>query len=86
MGESGSGGPVCDLSNRCVFFVGENPTNFSLPHVFSAAFNVNPGDGTDNGANPGNGLPEAPYMILFPILGGALIWGVVISRRKSRPA
>jgi hypothetical protein len=80
--ETSPGGPTCNLSDPCVFYVGVNPGNFSLPHLFSAPFSVNPGDGTDDGANPGNGLPEAPVIVLFPVLAAALIGGVVLRRRR----
>jgi hypothetical protein len=80
--ETSPGGPTCNLSDQCVFYVGVNPGNFSLPHLFSSAFFVNPGDGTDDGANPGNGLPEAPIIVLFPLLAAGLIGAVVLRRRR----
>ncbi len=85
LGEPASGGPTCNLSSQCVFYLGENPTNFSLPHLWSSFFYVNPGAGTDNGANPGNGLPEVPYVLALPLLAvGILIGFALIRRRRSR--
>ena len=82
LGESPTGIPVCNLANECVFYIGTGPTNFSLSHVFSLPCYANPGDGTDNGANPGNGTPEAPYVVLFPVLAVGVIGGDMWIRRR----
>jgi hypothetical protein len=82
LSESTSSGPSCNLSNECVLYVGENPTNFSLPHLWSLPFAVNPGNGTDNGADPGNGLPEVPFTLALPVLAVAIIGGTILVRRR----
>jgi ABC-type phosphate transport system substrate-binding protein len=79
----GDQSPTCNLSDQCVLYVGENPNNFSLPHIFSASFYVNPTPG-DTGANPGNGLPEVPFIVLFPIVAMGLFGAVVMARRRKR--
>jgi phosphate transport system substrate-binding protein len=81
LNESAGGPPACDLSNQCMLYVGENPTNFSLPHVWSLAFFVHPSPG-DDGPNPGNGLPEVPYVLALPLLAAGAFGGTVLVRRR----
>jgi hypothetical protein len=55
---------TCDVTpNTCVigiFATNPNTTGFSYPHLFSAPFNIEVGDGNDMGDNPGNGTaPQA---------------------------
>ena len=47
--------PLCDLTHECVLYIGQNQNLASAPHVYSQGFFVDPGDGTDSGANPGDG-------------------------------
>ena len=54
----------CDVApNQCVLGIfASNPQSangFSYPHLFSAAFNVDAGDGTNTGDNPGDGSAPA---------------------------
>ena len=35
LAESPTGTPVCDLSDECVLYIGENQNDFGAPHVFS---------------------------------------------------
>jgi ABC-type phosphate transport system substrate-binding protein len=81
LGETSSGGPQCDLANQCILYIGQNPNDFSQPHVWSSAFFIKPTAG-DAGTNPGNGLPEVPFIIALPLLAGAVIGGVLILRRR----
>ena len=53
-GESGTS-PVCDLTHQCLLYIGQDQTSSSAPHLWSQPFYVDPGDGTDSGANPGDG-------------------------------
>jgi hypothetical protein len=77
--------PVCDLSHECDLYVGQNQGDFSAPHFFTEGFYVNPGDGQNDGANPGDGLPEAPLAVGLPAAALAVFGGVlVIRRRKAR--
>jgi hypothetical protein len=50
---------TCDVTpNTCVigiFATNPNTTGFSYPHLFSAPFNIEVGDGLDQGDDPGNG-------------------------------
>ncbi len=56
--------PVCNLTNECVLFIGNDFTNITgTPHVFSQGFYVNPTPG-DTGANPGDG--SAPSVATAP--------------------
>jgi hypothetical protein len=73
--------PVCNTSNWCVLFIGEDVNDFTQPHVFSQPFLVKP-NATDSGANPGDGLPEAPLAIGLPILGLGVIGGTILVRRR----
>jgi hypothetical protein len=57
LGEPSGGSPVCDLSDECVLYVGENQGDFTQPHYFSEAFYVNPVAG-DTGTPAGNGAVQ----------------------------
>ncbi len=60
LGESPSSRPVCDLSDECVLYVGEDQNDFTQPHFWSQPFFVTPTPGS-TGANPGDGsAPPAP--------------------------
>jgi hypothetical protein len=58
LGESPSGVPVCNLTNECVLYIGQNQNDFTQPHFFSQAFYVTPTPG-DTGADPGDGTAPA---------------------------
>jgi hypothetical protein len=73
--------PVCDLSNECVLFIGENQNDFTMPHFFSQPFSVKPTPG-DTGANPGDGTPEAPLAIGLPLAAAGVIGGTLFLRRR----
>ena len=57
LGEPGTSQPVCDLSDVCVLYVGENQGDFTQPHVFSQPFYVNPVAG-DSGTPAGDGAVQ----------------------------
>ena len=80
LGETSAGGPVCDLGDQCVLYV-VRPDDFSQPHVWSSAFFVKPTTG-DSGTNPGNGLPEVPFIVALPLLATVVIGGVTLLRRR----
>lgn len=40
LGESPTGQPVCNASQPCVLYIGENQENFTAPHYFSQPFRV----------------------------------------------
>jgi hypothetical protein len=81
LGESG-GAPLCDLTDQCLLYIGENQLSSSAPHLWSQAFYVNPGDGTDDGLNPGDGLPEVPLAVGLPLAAGGIFGGSVLYRRR----
>ncbi len=58
IGDTGTA-PVCNLSNECVLYIGENQNDFTQPHFFSQPFYVTPTPG-DSGANPGDGSAPPP--------------------------
>jgi hypothetical protein len=76
-------GTSCNLSNSCVLYIGTNYNDFTQPHVWSSVFNVNPGDGSDSGANPGDGTPEVPLAVMLPLASLALIAGALVVRRRQ---
>ena len=86
LGEGNTSKPACGLApNYCVLYIGSNPTDFSKPKLFSAPFQV-AANGTDTGANPGDGTPEVPLTIGLPLLGGAVIGGSFYLRRRKQHA
>jgi len=82
LGEYG-GSPVCDLNDECVLYIGENQNLASAPHIYSAGFFVNPGDGSDDGASPGDGLPEVPLAVGLPLAAAGIFGGTVLFRRRK---
>jgi hypothetical protein len=83
----GSGGPVCGntLATECILYIGNNQNNFTAPHLWSQPFLIN-ANGTDNGANPGDGTPEVPMAILLPVAAMGLLGATVLIRRRRKPA
>lgn len=76
-------GPACNLSTQCVLYIGDDQTDFTQPHFWSQVFWVKP-NGTDSGANPGDGTPEVPYAVILPIAAlGVFGAGMVVRRRRS---
>jgi hypothetical protein len=80
LGESPQRRPRCDLSHQCVLLVGRD---LGKPgqHVSSLPFYVNPTPG-DTGVNPGNGLPEVPYVLALPVAAFGILAGRVLVRRR----
>jgi hypothetical protein len=81
----------CDVApNQCVIGIfAANPSpaagnGFAFPHLFSAPFQVIVGDGTDTGANPGDGTPEVPLAIGLPLAALAVFGGFTIRNRRRR--
>ena len=46
LGEQGNFKPVCNQTNYCVLYVGQDQNDFTAPKVFSAPFLIAPGSGT----------------------------------------
>ena len=84
LGEGPRHKPVCDLTHACILFVGQDRHDFDRPHVWSLPFFVHPSPG-DSGVDPGNGLPEVPYVLALPILAvGIFGASVAVRRRRGR--
>jgi hypothetical protein len=83
LGEHPGHTPVCNLTHACVLYIGQY--DFNNCHVFSSVFFVHPTPG-DTGADPGNGLPEAPYVLALPLVAAAILGGVVLTRRRRARA
>lgn len=81
LGERTRHRPLCDLTHACILFVGQDRHDFDRPHVWSLPFFVHPTPG-DTGADPGNGLPEVPYVLALPILAVGILGGTVAIRRR----
>ena len=45
MGEQANFKPICNQTNYCVLYVGQNQNDFTAPKVFSAPFLIAPGAG-----------------------------------------
>jgi hypothetical protein len=59
LGETACGTPVCNLSNACVLYIGENQNDFTQPHVWSQTFWVSP-NSTNDGEPAGDGSAPSP--------------------------
>ena len=83
IGDSASG-PACGRTSatECILYIGNNQSDFTQPHLWSQPFFVDPGDGTDSGANPGDGTPEVPLAIILPISAMGLLGAAVLIRRR----
>jgi hypothetical protein len=80
---------TCDTApNQCVIGIfAANPQaggGFSFPHLFSAPFQVTVGDGSDTGANPGDGTPEVPLALGLPLAALAVFGGWTLRNRRRR--
>jgi len=81
----GTGGPVCGntLATECILYIGPNQLDFTVPHLWSQPFLIK-ANGTDSGANPGDGTPEVPMAILLPVAAMGLLGGAVLIRRRRK--
>ena len=79
----GSTGPQCGSTSatECILYIGYNQNDFTQPHVWSQPFFVS-ANGTDTGANPGDGTPEVPLAILLPASALGLFGGAALNRRR----
>lgn len=59
LGEPSSNTPVCNSTNYCVLYIGQNQNDFTQPYVLSQPFLVTP-DSSDSGSPQGNGQSGNP--------------------------
>jgi hypothetical protein len=57
LGEQANFKPVCNQTNYCVLYVGQNQNDFTAPKIFSAPFLVAPGSGSTAPATAGATAP-----------------------------
>ena len=48
--------PICNQTNYCVLYVGQDQNDFTAPKVFSAPFLISPSSGTTTTTTAANGL------------------------------
>jgi hypothetical protein len=64
LGELANYQPVCNVSNPCVFYIGQDQNDFTAPKIFSAAFSVGPASGAPAAPAPaaasGGSNPSTP--------------------------
>jgi hypothetical protein len=92
LGESPSSRPICDVSDRCVLYIGLDQLHpLTSAHLFSEPFSVTPTAG-DTGAHPGSGGTDTGGSLLLPTLVpglvvglGAVVLVVVLRRRAGGP-
>ncbi len=89
LGEGPSGLPVCNTSNECVLYIGQNQNDFTQPHFFSQPFYVKPtagdaGTPAGDGTTPGTATPEAPLAIGLPLAAAGVIGGSLFLRRRRQ--
>jgi len=60
-------GPVCNLTNECVLYIGQNQNDFTQPHFWSSPFYIAP-NANDDGSNPGDGSPPTVPVTPSPSL------------------
>jgi hypothetical protein len=79
--------PACGSTSatECILYIGENQNDFTQPHVWSQPFYVK-ANGTDSGADPGDGTPEVPMAVMLPIAAMGLLGGTVLIRRRRSAA
>jgi hypothetical protein len=87
LGESPGDTPVCNLTNECVLYIGQNQNDFTQPHFFSQPFFVQPvagdtGTPAGTGTAPGTATPEAPLAIGLPLAAAAVLGGALFWRRR----
>ena len=54
LGEQSNDQPVCNQSNPCVLYVGQNQNDFTAPKVFSAPFSIQSSSGSSTTTSPTN--------------------------------
>jgi hypothetical protein len=52
LGEQANFQPVCNESNPCVLYIGQDQNDFTAPKLFSALFTIGPGSGSTSPSSP----------------------------------
>jgi hypothetical protein len=65
LGEPPNATPICNLTNECVLYIGQNQNDFTQPHYWSQPFWIAP-NGDDLGENPGDGSAPGATVTLSP--------------------
>jgi hypothetical protein len=61
LGEQSNFKPICNQTNYCVLYVGQNQNDFTAPKVFSAPFLISPGSGAATATSTaGTGASGSP--------------------------
>lgn len=70
LGEQSNAQPVCNKTNYCVLYVGQDQNDFTAPRVFSAPFLVTPGSGAAS-TNPTTAAAAPSTASTAPTAGAA---------------
>ncbi len=57
LGEQSNYKPICNQTNACVLYVGQNQNDFTAPKVFSAPFLITPGSGSSSSTSTSTTAP-----------------------------
>jgi hypothetical protein len=60
LGEQSNAKPICNQTNYCVLYVGQNQNDFTAPKTFSAPFLISPSSGTAGSTATGTGSAGTP--------------------------
>jgi hypothetical protein len=80
LGEQHNTQPICNTTNQCVLFVGQNQNDFSAPKVFSAPFSIgagvttsttNPATSTGSSTSSSGNNPTAASSTTLPASGSS---------------
>jgi hypothetical protein len=84
LGEQSNGQPVCNATDPCVLYVGQDQNDFTSPKVFSAPFTVSPGavsttttpgggtsPGSTSSTSPGSTSSSSPGATTTPTTTGS---------------
>jgi hypothetical protein len=77
--EQPDGQPVCNATNACVLYIGQNQNDFTQPYVWSQPFYV--------ASSVGTPTPESPITIALPAAGIIILGaGTALTIRRRRRA
>lgn len=84
LGEQSNYKPICNQTNYCVLYVGQDQNNFTAPKVFSAPFLISPSGGagatsTSAGSNGSSGTAGATSTATMPASTSSASAGSAVS-------